>query len=243
MNTLTESEPLTGASESVAPLTGSTTARKLDTHEDTITPLSKQLTEGEEEGQNSTERGNSHVLGAHSSESPSNNTFEAYKVLFLNESNETANETEEELLATLRAGGIEWTPFKVVMFVVQFVIMVETVIGNLMVILSVKMEKRLQTPFNYYIVNLAFTDMNVGLSVMSLFMIYNLYDYFPFAAPLCHYWIWSDYTMTFESVMTLAAIRYCLVCLMLCCVCRVRYFCLMFLISSFLCLLLPLSLN
>lgn len=109
------------------------------------------------------------------------------------------------------AGGIKWTTFKGVMFVVQFIIMVETVLGNLMVILSVKMEKKLQTPFNYYIVNLAFTDMNVGISVMSLFMIYNLYDYFPFAAPLCHYWVWSDYTMTFESVMTLAAIRCCCV--------------------------------
>ncbi|XP_076061486.1 alpha-1A adrenergic receptor-like isoform X1 [Oratosquilla oratoria] len=84
--------------------------------------------------------------------------------------------------------------------------MIETVVGNFLVILSVKVEKKLQTPFNYYIVNLAFTDMNVGMSVMSLFLIYNLYEYFPFNDYLCNYWIWSDYTMTFESVMTLAAI-------------------------------------
>ncbi|XP_045104378.1 5-hydroxytryptamine receptor 1-like [Portunus trituberculatus] len=123
------------------------------------------------------------------------------------ETNETVNDTAgAEAREASRGSGIQWSTFKVVMFVVQFVIMVETVFGNLMVILSVKMEKKLQTPFNYYIVNLAFTDMNVGISVMSLFMIYNLYDYFPFNAFLCHYWVWSDYTMTFESVMTLAAI-------------------------------------
>ncbi|XP_042856222.1 uncharacterized protein LOC122242871 [Penaeus japonicus] len=103
-------------------------------------------------------------------------------------------------------GGINWTASRITLFIIQLVIMVETVLGNLMVILSVKMEKKLQTPFNYYIVNLAFTDMNVGLSVMSLFMINNLYDYFPFGSFLCNYWIWSDYVMTFESVMTLAAI-------------------------------------
>lgn len=119
-----------------------------------------------------------------------------------NYSNATTLEEESAGL-----GGINWTASRITLFIIQFVIMVETVLGNLMVILSVKMEKKLQTPFNYYIVNLAFTDMNVGLSVMSLFMIYNLYDYFPFGSFLCNYWIWSDYVMTFESVMTLAAIR------------------------------------
>ncbi|KAG0728187.1 Alpha-1D adrenergic receptor [Chionoecetes opilio] len=137
---------------------------------------------------------------------PPSTTQDAFNVTYeLLASHETNTTTSE---AVGSRGGIEWSTFKVVMFVVQFVIMVETVIGNLMVILAVRMEKKLQTPFNYYIVNLAFTDMNVGLSVMSLFMFYNLYDYFPFNALLCHYWVWSDYTMTFESVMTLAAIRW-----------------------------------
>ncbi|KAK7086618.1 hypothetical protein SK128_026147 [Halocaridina rubra] len=113
------------------------------------------------------------------------------------------NATDDEDVAL---GNIQWSGGRITLFIVQFIIMIETILGNLMVILSVKVEKKLQTPFNYYIVNLAFTDMNVGMSVMSLFMIYNLYDYFPFNNFLCGYWIWSDYTMTFESVMTLAAI-------------------------------------
>ncbi|KAK3860850.1 hypothetical protein Pcinc_033122 [Petrolisthes cinctipes] len=114
------------------------------------------------------------------------------------------NEGEQQ--QTNPHGGIQWSFSRALLFIFQLVIMVETVLGNLMVILAVKMEKKLQTPFNYFIVNLAFTDMNVGLSVMSFFMVYNLYDYFPFSSFFCDYWIWSDYTMTFESVMTLAAI-------------------------------------
>lgn len=124
-----------------------------------------------------------------------------------NWSNETLNATRPDDPQQTPDPGIHWTTSRILLLIIQFVIMVETVLGNLMVILSVKMEKKLQTPFNFYIVNLAFTDMNVGLSVMSLFMVYNLYDYFPFGSFLCDYWIWSDYTMTFESVMTLAAIR------------------------------------
>lgn len=103
--------------------------------------------------------------------------------------------------------GINWHGGKIVLFIIQLLIMIETILGNVLVMLSVKIEKKLQTPFNFYIVNLAFTDMNVGLFVMSLFTITNLYEYFPFNNVLCGYWIWSDYTMTFESVMTLAAIR------------------------------------
>lgn len=196
---LEPTEPLDSSLGAVAVLTGSSTAQELDADEETFPSLSTQALESTEDSQRIPEDDSS------SASSYSN------EVLPSSDGNETTNETreEEELSTALRTGRIEWTTFKVVMFMVQFVIMVETILGNLMVILSVKMEKKLQTPFNYYIVNLAFTDMNVGISVMSLFMIYNLYEYFPFAAPLCHYWIWSDYTMTFESVMTLAAIRCC----------------------------------
>ena len=67
--------------------------------------------------------------------------------------------------------------------------MTETIFGNLLVVLSVALEKKLQTPFNYYIVNLALTDLNIGLSVMTLFVIYNLYEYFPFDFNTCRYMV------------------------------------------------------
>lgn len=103
--------------------------------------------------------------------------------------------------------GIQWDLSKVGVLIAQVLIMLETIFGNFLVVASVALEKKLQTPFNYYIVNLALTDMNVGLSVMPLFALDNLYGYFPFDVYTCSYWIWSDYTMTFESVATLAVIR------------------------------------
>jgi len=103
---------------------------------------------------------------------------------------------------------IHWSGFKVGVLIGTLLILFETVIGNVLVISAVLTDKKLQTPFNYYIVNLAMCDMNVGLSVMTLFVAHNLYEFFPFDSLTCAYWIWSDWTMTFESVATLTAIRY-----------------------------------
>lgn len=80
-----------------------------------------------------------------------------------------------------------WSGPKIGIFLASLLIMIVTVIGNLLVILSVLLEKKLQTPFNYYLVNLALTDLNVGLSVMTLFILYNLYGYFPFDFNICRY--------------------------------------------------------
>ncbi len=80
---------------------------------------------------------------------------------------------------------VVWNGQKTGIFLASLLIMIETVIGNLLVVLSVLLEKKLQTPFNYYLVNLALTDLNVGLSVMTLFILYNLYGYFPFDFITC----------------------------------------------------------
>ena len=118
-----------------------------------------------------------------------------------NNSTNSTNSTELE-------PEIQWSGFKVGVLIGTLVVLFETVIGNTLIILAVLTDKKLQTPFNYYIVNLAMCDLNVGLSVMTLFVATNLYEYFPFDTIACAYWVWSDWTMTFESVATLTAIRY-----------------------------------
>lgn len=80
---------------------------------------------------------------------------------------------------------IVWSGSKVGFFLASLLIMVETIVGNFLVVASVLLEKKLQTPFNFYLVNLALTDLNVGLSVMTLFMVYNLYEFFPFGFKAC----------------------------------------------------------
>ena len=82
---------------------------------------------------------------------------------------------------------IVWSASKAGSFLASLLIMIGTVFGNALVLLSVYFEKKLQTPFNFYLVNLALTDLNVGLSVMTMFIIYNLYEYFPFDFNTCRY--------------------------------------------------------
>ncbi|KAG7170284.1 LIAT1-like 4 [Homarus americanus] len=122
------------------------------------------------------QNGSEHLSGNWSNETANETLNEALKETLNETLNENLNETHLDEETTSIHKGIKWSTSKAILFIVQLVIMLETIFGNLMVILSVKMEKKLQTPFNYYIVNLAFTDMNVGVSVMSLFMIYNLMD-------------------------------------------------------------------
>lgn len=96
---------------------------------------------------------------------------------------------------------------KIGLFLAGLLVTILTISGNFMVVLAVVIEKRLQTPFNYYILNLALADGNVGVSVMSIYTGFNFHGYFPWSRTVCNYWVWSDYTMTFESVITLTVIR------------------------------------
>lgn len=116
---------------------------------------------------------------------------EDHSLQFWESANLTPNQSENFSVAagngTFTLGPIIWRGSKIVSFIASTLIMTETVFGNLLVVLSVALEKKLQTPFNYYIVNLALTDLNIGLSVMTLFIIYNLYEYFPFDFNTCRY--------------------------------------------------------
>ncbi|KAK7484144.1 hypothetical protein BaRGS_00024633, partial [Batillaria attramentaria] len=74
------------------------------------------------------------------------------------------------------------------------------------VLIAVARTKRLQTVFNLYIVNLAFTDISVALGAMSFYTTENILGYWPFGEFMCGVWIFFDYGMTFASVFTLLAI-------------------------------------
>jgi hypothetical protein len=100
----------------------------------------------------------------------------------------------------------EITGGKIAMGIGLCVIVCITFAGNLIVLLAIKRDKRLQTLFNYYIVNLAVTDMAVAVTAMSFYTIDNILGYWPFGEVLCGLWIFCDYGMTFASVFTLIVI-------------------------------------
>uniref|UniRef100_A0A4W4H023 G-protein coupled receptors family 1 profile domain-containing protein n=1 Tax=Electrophorus electricus TaxID=8005 RepID=A0A4W4H023_ELEEL len=96
------------------------------------------------------------------------------------------------------------------------VIIVLTVGGNILVILAVSLEKKLQNATNFFLRSLAVADMLVGILVMPISLINILYDYaWPLPDALCPIWIYLDVLFSTASIMHLCAIsldRYVAIC-------------------------------
>ncbi|XP_069142427.1 alpha-2Da adrenergic receptor-like [Argopecten irradians] len=95
---------------------------------------------------------------------------------------------------------------QVVIGVVLYGIVILTISGNSLVLVAVAKTKRLQTVFNFYVINLAITDILVAVGGMSLYTTNTVLGYWPFGSFLCGVWIFFDYGMTFASVFTLIVI-------------------------------------
>ncbi|XP_007434924.1 5-hydroxytryptamine receptor 2A [Python bivittatus] len=87
------------------------------------------------------------------------------------------------------------------------VIILLTIGGNILVILAVSLEKKLQNATNYFLMSLAVADMLVGILVMPVSLITILYDYaWPLPKHLCPIWISLDVLFSTASIMHLCAI-------------------------------------
>nr|ANO39026.1 GCR051 [Schmidtea mediterranea] len=95
---------------------------------------------------------------------------------------------------------------EVVLGIVFCVLILGTAFGNGLVILSVILAKRLQTPNNILIVNLAVSDMLVALLVLPLATIYQLKGYWMFNEIVCDFFICCDVLLCTASILNLCAI-------------------------------------
>uniref|UniRef100_A0A8D0G266 5-hydroxytryptamine receptor 2C n=1 Tax=Sphenodon punctatus TaxID=8508 RepID=A0A8D0G266_SPHPU len=87
------------------------------------------------------------------------------------------------------------------------VIILLTIGGNILVIMAVSLEKKLQNATNYFLMSLAVADMLVGILVMPVSLINILYDYaWPLPKQLCPIWISLDVLFSTASIMHLCAI-------------------------------------
>ncbi|KAJ0055673.1 hypothetical protein NL108_009628, partial [Boleophthalmus pectinirostris] len=87
------------------------------------------------------------------------------------------------------------------------VIIALTIGGNILVILAVSLEKKLQNATNFFLRSLAVADMLVGILVMPISLINILYDYaWPLPLSLCPIWIYLDVLFSTASIMHLCAI-------------------------------------
>ncbi|XP_076314303.1 muscarinic acetylcholine receptor DM1-like [Tachypleus tridentatus] len=83
-----------------------------------------------------------------------------------------------------------------------------TVVGNVVVVISIKLDKQLQTISNYFLLSLAVADLWIGLVSMPLFTMYTLLGVWPLGSVICDTWLALDYLNSNASVLNLLIISF-----------------------------------
>lgn len=98
----------------------------------------------------------------------------------------------------------EWEA-SLIIFTLSLIIIL-TVIGNILVILSVFTHKPLRIVQNFFIVSLAVADLTVAILVMPLNVAYSLLGKWIFGIHVCKMWLTSDVMCCTASILNLCAI-------------------------------------
>ncbi|KAG8520933.1 5-hydroxytryptamine receptor 2B [Galemys pyrenaicus] len=86
-------------------------------------------------------------------------------------------------------------------------VIIPTIGGNILVILAVSLEKKLQYATNYFLMSLAVADLLVGLFVMPIALLTIMFEaMWPLPLVLCPAWLFLDVLFSTASIMHLCAI-------------------------------------
>ncbi|XP_072894033.1 muscarinic acetylcholine receptor M2-like [Hemitrygon akajei] len=83
-----------------------------------------------------------------------------------------------------------------------------TIIGNILVMLSIKVNRQLQTINNNFIFSLACADLIIGVFSMNLYTMYIVIGYWPMGPVVCDLWLALDYVAGYASIMNLLIISF-----------------------------------
>uniref|UniRef100_A0A0K0EL21 G_PROTEIN_RECEP_F1_2 domain-containing protein n=1 Tax=Strongyloides stercoralis TaxID=6248 RepID=A0A0K0EL21_STRER len=100
----------------------------------------------------------------------------------------------------------QFTVFIIIFIGTLFAII--TIVGNLMVMISFKIDKQLQTISNYFLFSLAVADIAIGLISIPLMTYYIANKVWDIGYTMCQFWLCVDYAMSNASVLNLLVISF-----------------------------------
>jgi octopamine/tyramine receptor len=118
--------------------------------------------------------------------------------------NETAQFYASSILGGLELAVPEWEAALTALVLIAIIVM--TIVGNILVILSVFTHKPLRIVQNFFIVSLAVADMTVAVLVLPLNVAYSLLGRWHFGIMACKMWLTSDVLCCTASILNLCAI-------------------------------------
>ncbi|XP_041867108.1 muscarinic acetylcholine receptor M3 isoform X2 [Melanotaenia boesemani] len=83
-----------------------------------------------------------------------------------------------------------------------------TIIGNILVVVSFKVNRQLKTVNNYFLLSLAVADLIIGVISMNLYTTYLIMGYWAMGNWACDLWLAIDYVASNASVMNLLVISF-----------------------------------
>lgn len=129
------------------------------------------------------------------------NSSSTSKLLNLTAESHSANGTNDPL------GGHPVWQVVLIVFLTGMLSLV-TIIGNILVVVSFKVNRQLKTVNNYFLLSLAVADLIIGVISMNLYTVYLVMGYWAMGNWACDLWLAIDYVASNASVMNLLVISF-----------------------------------